>query len=207
MEGKAGLIFFDFDGVIADSFAVAYETNLKIHPGMTEDEYRGAFEGNIYDWIKKMSHRALAGVDFMTEYERETHRIDFFKEVEEVIPTLASKYLLAIVSSTTTQLIKRFLEREHLIQHFADILGADVHESKHQKMQDLIAKYHVSPRECVTITDTTGDIREARMAGVDSIGVSWGFHSAETLEKANPIVIVFSPQELPKVVGDHFSKK
>lgn len=204
MEGKTGLIFFDFDGVIADSFAIAYETNQKIHPGMTEDEYRGAFEGNIYEWIKKVSHRARAGIDFMTEYEREVHRIDFFKEVKDVIPRLAEKYLLAIVSSTTTQLIKRFLERERVIQYFADILGADVHESKHQKIQDLMAKYQVSPRQCVMITDTTGDIREARTAGVDAIGVSWGFHSPETLTKANPVAIVREPAELPKVINTYF---
>ncbi|MBI5470513.1 HAD hydrolase-like protein [Candidatus Kaiserbacteria bacterium] len=205
MQGKHGLIFFDFDGVIADSFALSFETSLKVRPGTSEEEYRSAFEGNIYEWVRKIAHRASANIDFMTEYEREMHRIDFF-EVENVIPELAVRYLLTIVSSTKTSFIQHFLEREKLSHCFSDILGADVHESKHQKIQDLLAKYSVAPEKSIMITDTTGDIREARMAGVDSIGVSWGFHSTDTLAKAEPVVIVSEPSELPQVVAKYFSR-
>ncbi len=123
-----------------------------------------------------------------------------------MIPELSEKYLLSIISSTGSALIESFLKREKLRAYFDDILGADVHESKHQKIQDLMAKYVVTPKQCVMITDTTGDIREARMAGVDSIGVSWGFHSAESLSYAKPVAIVSSPSDLPQVVGKYFLK-
>jgi phosphoglycolate phosphatase len=56
------------------------------------------------------------------------------------------------------------------------------------------------------ITDTSGDILEARMAGVDSIGVSWGFHSTEMLSYAEPAAIVSSPHDLPKAVEAYFMR-
>ncbi len=68
MDGKKGLIFFDFDGVIADSFAVAYETNKKLCPDSTEEEYRSAFEGNIFDWVRKWNHTFNKDIKFEDEY-------------------------------------------------------------------------------------------------------------------------------------------
>lgn len=52
------------------------------------------------------------------------------------------------------------------------------------------------PKDAVFITDTLGDIREARECDIDSIAVTWGFHERKTLEKGNPIVIVSDPREL-----------
>jgi beta-phosphoglucomutase-like phosphatase (HAD superfamily) len=63
MEGKKKFIFFDFDGVIADSFSAAYAVNKMIFPSDTEDSYRKRFEGNINEAV---SHKdePRANIDF-----------------------------------------------------------------------------------------------------------------------------------------------
>ncbi len=38
------IVFFDFDGVLADSFDAAFTVNKMIHPLITEDIYRKRFE-------------------------------------------------------------------------------------------------------------------------------------------------------------------
>ena len=69
----------------------------------------------------------------------------------------------------------------------------------------VLEKYGIQPNDCVFITDTLGDMREAKAAGVGAIGVSWGFHSRETLSKDEPLRIVESPQDMPRAISDYFS--
>ena len=202
---KRQMVIFDFDGVIADSWWLTHKTARKIYPGLTETMHRRGFEGNILKVEKDWAHLERKDVDFYDEYEKETHLVKFF-EIAETISHLAEKYMLSIVSSTPNKLIKYFLLREGLAQCFSDLLGADIHESKHEKIKMLFEKYILLSAECVMITDTSGDVREAHMAGVDSIGVSWGFHEIERLQKVDTFRIVHTPRELVGAVNDYFSK-
>jgi len=46
-------IIFDFDGVIHDTFEIAYKINLEVmEHDIGRDEYRDLFNGNIYKNIK-----------------------------------------------------------------------------------------------------------------------------------------------------------
>ena len=80
-------------------------------------------------------------------------------------------------------------------------MGGDIHRSKVAKIQMILKKHGIKPAEAIFITDTLGDMREAIKCGVLSIGVTWGFHEKERLQKGNPFVIVETPQELPKAIG------
>lgn len=48
----------------------------------------------------------------------------------------------------------------------------------------------------VLVGDTVGDIRSAREAGVRIVAVTWGYDTAETLEKAGPDALVSDPSAL-----------
>jgi len=52
----------------------------------------------------------------------------------------------------------------------------------------------------IMVGDSVSDIHAAREASVKSIVVSWGHQSAETLIRAKPDTIVYSPQELLEVL-------
>lgn len=58
---------------------------------------------------------------------------------------------------------------------------------------------------CLLITDTLGDLKEASLAGVNAIGVSWGFHDRRTLAKGNPFRIINKIEELPVIVHEYFA--
>ena len=66
----------------------------------------------------------------------------------------------------------------------------------------LLDKYKITSEDAVFITDTVGDIVEARECGVRSIAVSWGFHEIETLEKARPAKIVSTPADLLRAIKE-----
>ena len=42
-------VIFDFDGVIHDTPKLAYSINNKIDPGLTFEEYKDYFNGNLYN--------------------------------------------------------------------------------------------------------------------------------------------------------------
>lgn len=204
-------ILFDFDGVIADTFAPAFEVQKLIYSGITEDEYRTFFEGNINDGGKSETHKKLLAnhhpeVDFFAEYIPRLEKDGkVFEGMAETIKELSEKYLLIIVSSTITTPIQEFLEKNNLTAYFTEVMGNDVHTSKVKKIKIIFSKYSTNSKNCVFITDTLGDMIEAEKTGIGAIGVAWGFHDKARLVRGNPFKIINTPQELVVTVSDFFN--
>ena len=208
---KTNFVLFDFDGVIINSFAQAFEVNKIICPHLTEDGYRRRFEGNINDADNDASEHTEAcrhDIDFFAEYiPRLKNEIGVVPGMEEVIKRLSEKYTLVIISSTITSPIQEFVEKHDLAKYFAEIMGNDIHARKVEKIKMVFSKYGIGPKNCVFITDTLGDMLEATETGVGAIGVSWGFQKSKTLLRGSPYKIVQTPEELLASISDYFSVK
>ncbi|HRY31143.1 MAG TPA: HAD family hydrolase [Candidatus Paceibacterota bacterium] len=205
------IILFDFDGVILDSFSPAYEASKMIHPRMTEDEYREAFEGNInnpHSHTHECGDDCRKDIDFFEKYiPLMKKRTKIFDGMENVIKKLSENYILCIVSSTITLPIRKLLKKSTLEKYFNEILGNDVHKSKVEKIKMIMHKYKINKDDCIFVTDTLGDMKEARAVNIKSIGVSWGFHKIETLKKGSPEKIVNSPKELELAISEILPKQ
>lgn len=205
------IIFFDFDGVIADSFDIALEINKQIDSKIkTEDDFRNLFNGNINDWKKDSSYKEeeikRIDDDFFARYIPQMKKVKMFLGMKEVILKLAEEYTLLIVSSTIVSPIRDFLKRNSILSCFDNIVGnnfADVNKTERIKM--VFKEYGAEPEDCVFITDTLGDIREAAGLGVQSIGVAWGFQEKENLRKSNPFRVVVKPEDLYNAVSSYFA--
>lgn len=196
-------LLFDFDGVLADSFNEAYSVTKTIRPWITtEDEYRDLFMGNVYEVLaahEKSDARLLttqAEDGFFIKYFELMKHVDVIPAMREIIPILAASHRLLIISSAYGYIIKDVLERGNLLHHFEEILGSDVERNKTKKIQTVFDRHGVDPSETLFITDTAGDVREARKVNVDSIAVTWGYHNTDRLLTADPFAIVHTPQEL-----------
>lgn len=201
-------ILFDFDGVIVDSEHIAYGVAKTLCPHVTKEEYRTRFEGNIHEWEEPVDRHTAdcrPDLDFTALYvPRIRKEMVVFPGMVEVVAGLARDYALVVVSSTITSPIEEFLDSHDLVKHFCWIMGADVHRSKVEKIKMVFEKYALEARDAVFITDTLGDMREAEKVGVGAIGVTWGFHTPETLQQGKPFRLVETPKELSKAVSDHF---
>jgi len=67
-----------------------------------------------------------------------------------------------------------------------------------------IAASMAEPGNCVFVTDTLGDMREAAEVGISSIAVSWGFQKHATLEQGKPFRVVDKPADLATAVRAYF---
>lgn len=198
------LFLFDFDGVLADSLDLYAEAvgRCLVQIGTpivkNREDYLALFEGNFYesmaakgidlDAFAKAAKEILPGIDY-----------DAMKPFDGLIPVLEAlqkDHTLAVISSNGFRTISRMLERFGFDRFFQGILGSDFLFSKKDKIMHALSQYGIDRMRTFYIGDTTGDIREAREAGVRPVAVTWGWHSREKLAAAHPDFLVDRPGDL-----------
>lgn len=212
---KPSFVLFDFDGVIADTFELLTELSIKRCRHRNAESYRSAFEGNIYENDVEHDPILLPGdhsecthdIDWWKEYESIIDAAPLFAGMDEIVRTLAASHRLVILTSSRARHINTFLAKHGMEGLFESILDMDVHTHKTKKIEMLFDEHGIGASDCVFVTDTLGDVREANHHSVGSIACTWGFHSRETLEKGVPFRIVEKPHEILDAVGDYFAAR
>jgi phosphoglycolate phosphatase len=198
------LFLFDFDGVLANSLDIYAEAVARCLERIgtpilkTREDYLALFEGNFYE---SMAARGVDLAAFAQAAKEILPGLDYgaMKPFDGLIPVLDSlqkDHLLAVISSNGSRIIRRMLERFGFDPYFEEILGSDFLFSKKEKIDHALAKYGIPPERAFYIGDTTGDIVEARAAGVRTVAVTWGWHSRERLAAAHPDFLVDRPEDL-----------
>jgi phosphoglycolate phosphatase len=200
---KKNWLIFDFDGVIVDSFDAAYKLSQHLLKTKDEASYRALFQGSIADVLKqKLSPRVITR--FFQQFNRAMLAQPIVPGMADLITAVSKDYNLAVVSSSTTGGIKRFLAEFEIEQYFTEILGYDVAGNKSDKIKDLMNTYHFSNKECIMITDTVGDVREAAIVSVPSIAVSWGYENEHDFKSIKTHKVVHTPLELQQAIDSYF---
>ena len=198
------LILFDFDGVIANIRPAIFAYLKRYNPLLTNEELLYLFEGNIYKTSRHLNYGADEEV-WMYYRENLLHAAPF-QGIVPAIEDLEARYSLIMTSSGKSNIIREYLDQHGIANHFIEIMGGEVHESKIEKMNMVFTKYGITAEDCLFVTDTLGDLREAAHVHVPTIAVTWGFHSAETLRRGNPIGLVETPGLLVEAIDRHFRK-
>ena len=200
------LLIFDFDGVIVNTFAEAFEILKRLKQGVfTEQEFRDWFDGNAYTKMDENDPHPPDRVEQATPFFQEFIPKLLATRPVEGMPELIRKlreedYRMVVISSTMDEPIAQYLKLHNIRSCFDKIYGASVGKDKVKKMKTALSDFQVEPSEVVLITDTLGDICEATSIGIKTIAITWGYQPLETLEKGNPLRIVQTPEELARVV-------
>ncbi len=91
--------------------------------------------------------------------------------------------ILAVATGKSRRGLDKLLQGHGLSKLFISQQVSDHHPSKpHPAMiHAALSETGVDARRAVMVGDTTFDMDMARAAGVKTIGVTWGYHAAETL--------------------------
>lgn len=214
MSPSKPFLLFDFDGVLFNSGSMVTHY-VMTHWGHDEDQQKRNHEGNVYareDGPRDVNDHVAeeaAITRFFRDYEQNMPTCALYPGIAEVIIAMAAsqRYTFFVVSSTPSALITAVLERYGILQHFSGIYGMDIERSKTKKIAMIRERYGAAMQQCLFITDTLGDVREARHAGVEAIGVTWGVHERERLAKGSPWAIVDKLEDIPAVVDSYFMNK
>lgn len=199
-------IFFDFDGVIHDTFELNYQISLEFNPGLTRDKYKDFFNGNLYDFQEQILKKKFTKNDhdqFFDKLEVLYSSLRLEEKVKSGLISLKKKYKLFIISSNRESMIKSYFTNSESSLLFTEILGYNTHKSKVEKFKLILSNYHLLPSEVIFVTDTVGDVLEAKEVGVKAIAVTYGFHAQEHLQKANPEYFASSFDEVLKILNNY----
>jgi HAD superfamily hydrolase (TIGR01549 family) len=201
-------LIFDYDGVIFNTVNIAWNVVKTVcdryckRKIKTKKEFLDIYKRNFYADMKKRG---------VTEKDMEKLKHDSieilkkkhpkpFRNIKKAMNQLAKKYKIAIVSSNYTDVMKHALKQAKIFKDFHLIIGAEHEEHKTKKIRLCLKKFNVKPGEAVFVTDTTGDIKEARKVKLKTMAVAWGFHKKDKLLKAKPDFLVEKPEQIIKVL-------
>jgi phosphoglycolate phosphatase len=143
------------------------------------------------------------------EFYLSAHRVGaplarHYPGVREAVAALAARGLVqAVVSNNEGRLIRRIMGELGLAPHFRLLWGEeDVPAPKPDSrgIAACLAALGASPRESVYVGDGLGDVTAARGAGLRVIGVTWGIHPRDEMERAGFDVLVDSADEMRRVL-------
>lgn len=195
------VLLFDYDGVIANSFSVVFNIFNSVCEGyglskMNKEEFVHLYDDNFYvDVLNRgMKKEDIPKMveDFRVGFLKHKKEIQMFDKINDVVNDLGKKNKIIIITSSETSVVKEFLKKFRIKAE--EVLGADVETSKIKKIEMTKKKYPNS--QFAFITDTLGDIKEGKKAGVPCYGVTWGYHNEQQLTRQKPEKIFHSPQEL-----------
>ena len=192
------LVMFDFDGVIADSWAVQKPVFVEamrahgLHDYASADAFNAIMDANWFDGLSAagVPEHVITAMD--ETWGAQTP--DLFPGMPEVIERLAEVHVVLVITSAGTEGVSRIL-KAHDVAGVTDVLGGDLEPSKARKIRDAHRLYGES-LEPWYVCDTVGDVIEAREAGAGVIGTAWGWHGEERLLASKPDWIARHPFDL-----------
>jgi len=124
--------------------------------------------------------------------------------VDEMLKSLAARYLLGIVSARDEHSSLAFIDHFDLSNLFSVVVTSQsVRHTKPFPDPLLYAAQmlNIAPGHCLMVGDTTVDIRAARLAGMQSVGVLCGFGREKGLRRAGTDLILQSTADLSTALG------
>lgn len=106
--------------------------------------------------------------------------------------------LLAVATGKGRQGLNRVLKASETSEYFNTTRCAGEVPSKPDPtmLHSILEELKIAPHEAIMVGDTSHDLKMAKNAGVDSIGVTFGVHDRYVLNQYNPKVVVDSMAEL-----------
>ena len=213
-------IFFDFDGTLFDTsegvfksfdrVAEAYHIELadkSIYNTMIGPPLRESFT-RVFHF--KEEELAPAMAVYRDYYQKQgMFELRAYDGITDCIQALRRAGKKVYVATSKPEVYaKQILERKEMLGLFDFVGGSDLAEKDRVNKVDIINYVLESEgltgrkAECVMVGDTHFDMEGAAKAGLDTIGVLYGFGSRESLEASGAKVIVETPADIAQLLLD-----
>ena len=212
---KYDIVIFDLDGTLLNTIgdlaaSVDYVMRSRNLPEHTDAEYRQMVGGGIKRLVERALPEALAAneeyVDeCVAQFRRyyvdniDRHTVPYEGMCELLADLQRSGVKLAVASNKfqhgTDRLVSKFFSDIDFVAVEGNREGAPLKPDP-QIVTGILSRAGIAPERAVMIGDSGIDIRTAQAAGIDAIGVAWGFRFAEELYEAGAQRVVSQVEEL-----------
>ena len=212
---KYKIVIFDLDGTLLNTIgdlaaSVDYVMRSRNLPEHTDAEYRQMVGGGIKRLVERALPVELAADDAYVEECVAQFRRYYVDNIDrhtvpydgmcELLHRLQNEGVKVAVASNkfqhgTDRLVAKFFGDVVFVAVEGNREGAPLKPDP-QIVNNILAKAGVEKQYAVMIGDSGIDIRTAAAAGIDSIGVAWGFRFADELYEAGAKRVVTTIAEL-----------
>ena len=207
------ILIFDMDGVLFDTAAASSQATIDLYPGMTPEIQKEILTGNFHEELAKYKYLKKQETEEeksarQKQYSEFKSQMPLFSGVKELLERLHGlSYIIVLNTSARERNCLPLLEKSKII-HLIDFAAtADVLQSKTEKFHLIEEKYNVGKEDVLFVTDTLGDIKEAKQANVPTIAVTWGAHDKSFFTRephSNLIKIVDTVTELENFIEQYW---
>ena len=183
-------IIFDFDGTLADTFALGSQliNEYADQLGYKQIDFAANKDKSARELIKMSGVRfwQIPGLIrfFRKKSVERAAEVNAFDGIPDLVCRLHDRgFHLGIITTNSAQTISIFLQKYGLTDLFTYIKPEISLFGKKRAIRR--ARRHLKS-EIIYIGDELRDIEACRAVNVPIISVSWGFNSTEILEKNNP---------------------
>ena len=208
------LIIFDLDGTLINTIddlgqACNHALSACGFPTHEIADYPRLVGNGINKLIERAlpeEHRNEATVLRLREHfvpYYDAHNCDLthpYDGVAELLQTLkAAGHTLAVASNkyqaATVKLVKQYFPNINFVEILGQREGINVKPDP-TIVFDILKKANVSREETLYVGDSGVDMQTAINAGVDAVGVTWGFRPRAELENFQPMGLIDKAEEL-----------
>ena len=211
-------IIFDLDGTLTDNTtgicnAVKYALGKMNIDGYSEDVVKRfigpPIQWSFKNWYGLSDADVSKAVDFFREYFGETgwkENIPYHGITELLGKLDADGAKLFLATAKLEKFAGMILKHFGFDRFFSGFVGADYNGHKAEKDQLiglLLEKYLIEPsKNVVMVGDTVYDIQGAKVHGLSTIAVTYGFGELDELKSANPDFWAKSVEELNEILNE-----
>ncbi|MEM3126663.1 MAG: HAD hydrolase-like protein [Candidatus Woesearchaeota archaeon] len=202
------VVVFDLDGVIIDSLIAFWKVENCLfkklgRKGITLLEYQKAFLNNPWQSLFKMGKfdkKEQKQLIQMTGPFTKKHykKVKLHSGIKKVIIKLAKSHKLVIISSTPEKSIDFVLKKYKIRKYFKKFYGAEAGIKKIVKFRKCQRDFG---KNLIFITDSVGDIKEAKQMKIPTIGVGWGYQPSSWIKKAKPTYFAKNSEKIIKILS------
>ena len=193
-------IIFDFDGTLADTFALGSQliNEYADQLGYKQIDFAANKDKSARELIKMSGVRfwQIPGLIrfFRKKSVERAAEVNAFDGIPDLVRRLHDRgFLLGIITTNSAQTISIFLQKYGLTDLFTYIKPEISLFGKKRAIRR--ARRHLKS-EIIYIGDELRDIEACRAVNVPIISVSWGFNSTEILEKNNPGMVAGNTEDV-----------
>lgn len=219
MQRKYDAVLFDFDGTVADTGvgifnSIQYAAECVGHAPLSNEVLRTFIGPPVYDSFKRELGLDDKECEFAVNKYREKYsesgiyQLEMYDGMRELLAELKSNDIkIGIASSKPESFILRLLNIIE-IGGFVDFVSCPAADKANREKFELINScaehFGIEKSKIVMVGDRLFDINGANIAGVDSIGVTFGYGSKEELENAGATRIASSVDEIRDIIFQPF---
>ncbi|HEY4511617.1 MAG TPA: HAD family hydrolase [Candidatus Paceibacterota bacterium] len=207
MKKRIGVLF-DFDGTLFDSMRVTYEATCSVfdHCGLPHPTFEDYCENFGLPYVG-FYHSRNVSLSPEKIWEIFIQRVDYtgcslFDDVHSTLISLTVAYktevVVGLVSGNRDEPVREYCVK-HKVMGYMRYFVTKAHD-KVPPIQNFCTEHSLLPADVWFIGDFGSDMRDARKAGVNAVGITRGKATADALMKAGADHCIAHLPELSRIL-------